>query len=41
MPVFNRAEFLAKWDQENPEIAIPDEPRIENDRDWILSEEEE
>ena len=41
MPVFEEEEFLTKWDEENPAIAIPDEVIDDIDNDWLLSEEQE
>lgn len=41
MPIFNKEEFLQKWDEDNPPMNIPDEILDEYDRDWVLSEEEE
>lgn len=41
MPVFNKEEFLSKWDEEYPPISIPEEVQDEIDADWILTEEEE
>ena len=41
MPVFNKEEFLTKWEEENPPITIPDEVIDDKDNDWRLSEEEE
>ena len=41
MPEFNREEFLIKWDEDNPQIVIPEEIYDDYDNDWILTEEEE
>jgi hypothetical protein len=41
MPIFNIEDFLVKWNEDNPEIIIPNEVIDDLDNDWILSEEEE
>ena len=41
LPVFNREEHLLKWEEENPEPALPPEAFPDTDNDWVLSEEEE
>ena len=37
MPVFNKTEFLTKFDEEFPEIIIPTPVVFEKDKDWLLS----
>jgi len=41
MPLFNKEEFLIKWDEDNPAFAIPEFVQPEQDRDWPMAEEEE
>jgi hypothetical protein len=41
MPIFNVEEFLVKWNEDNPEILIPDEVIDDIDNDWQMNEEEE
>lgn len=41
MPVFNKEEFLSKWEEDNPEVFIPEEIGEEHDGDWVLGEDEE
>ena len=33
-PVFNEKEFLERWDEENPEIQVPDEVVEDQDNDF-------
>ena len=40
LPEFNEEEFLAKFDEEFPEIVIMDQTDNDIDNDWILTEEE-
>lgn len=41
MPIFNKDEFMEKWEEENPPVAIPNEVIDDIDNDWKLTEEEE
>lgn len=41
MPVFDAAEFLEKWVEDNPEPQLPEDIIPDIDNDWILLEEEE
>jgi hypothetical protein len=41
LPVFNKDEFLLKWDEENPVVVIPPQVAHEIDKDWYLTDEEE
>lgn len=40
MPEFNMEEMGEKFDDEFPEIEIPDEVMDETDNDWVMQEEE-
>ena len=40
MPEFDEAEQAEKFDDENPEVEIPDEIIDDIDNDWVLTEEE-
>ena len=40
MPEFNQTEIEEKFDDEFPEIEIPDELEEEVDNDWVLEPEE-
>ena len=41
MPVFDKEDFIKRWLEDNPVIEIPSEEAVENDADWVLTEEEE
>jgi hypothetical protein len=41
MPVFNEEEFNEKWEEDNPVVMIPEEVALEEDKDWVMTEEEE
>jgi len=41
LPVFNEEEYLEKFDEEFPDIFIPDEVIDDIDNDWVFTEEEE
>lgn len=41
LPVFNKEEYLVKWEEENPEPELPAEVFPDTDNDWVLAEEEE
>jgi len=41
LPVFNHAEWLAQWKNDNPEVVIPEAVVEENDKDWYMNAEEE
>lgn len=38
LPVFDPSETIQKFDEENPEIEIPNEIVDEIDNDWVLDE---
>jgi hypothetical protein len=40
MPEFNREEMEERFDEEFPEIEIPEEVEDEVDNDWVLAEDE-
>ena len=40
MPEFDKAEAEEKFDEENPEIMIPDEVIDDTDNDWQLEDDE-
>lgn len=39
--MFNEEEYLEKFDEEFPDIFIPDEVVDDIDNDWVFTEEEE
>ena len=40
MPEFNEQDAVEKFDEENPEVEIPDEIIDDINNDWVLTEEE-
>ena len=40
MPEFDRREAEEKFDDENPEVIIPDELKDHVDNDWVLDDDE-